>query len=188
MVHESIVLDEAVTLQARQLSACEAAMAQARKQPGEALHILVDKAKDGDYIIRIKAAECLMEVGTERAIMALMDLLDDPHPQVRFTAIGALGNLRARIAVDRIKNVLRVDPDVSNKVMAARVLGRMGNRCGLNTIVRLIYEGSGTDLRMAVVALRDIIGQAFSPTLEGIRAAKRYLEFHGLHHYNGDGL
>lgn len=183
---EPTTTNEADSVQVRQLAACEAALTRYPKQSADSLRALVLLARDSDHVVRVRAAECLMEIGTERAIIGLIDLLHDPHPQVRTTAIRALGALRARVAVRPLRRVLADEADPAIKIAAARALGRMGDRGGLATVIKFLYGGNETYPRMAALALRDIIGQTFSPTLEGIREAKRYLEVHESKHFIGD--
>jgi len=172
-------------VQVKQLSACESALVLAKRQKDQAGHLLIALSRDGDPMVRIRAAECLMEIGGERAVIGLMGLLDDPHTQVRITAIGALGVLRAHGARDKLLAVLKSDPEVPVRIIAARTLGRMGNRTGLLLILRLLDEDNEFYQRLAVMALRDIIGQTFSPTREGIRSAKRYLDMSLDRYLNG---
>jgi len=162
--------------QAKNLTACSAALALAKSgQKDRAIQVLVAVARNGDSTVRIRAAECLMEIGGERAVMSLLDLLHDPHPQVRFTAVGAIGILRVHSAVETIIKIMNTDADMSVKIMAARTLGKLGNKAGLALVIRLLNEDEEQFCRLAVMALHDIIGQKFPPTKEGILSAKRYL-------------
>jgi hypothetical protein len=162
--------------QVKQLSACEAALALYKKQPEQALRLLLSSSREGDPVVRIRVAECLMEIGTDRAVIGLLGLVDDPHTQVRVTAIGALGVIRAQGVRDKLMGILRTDPEMMVRIIAARTLGKLGSRVGLGMILKLLDDENEYFRRLAVMALRDIIGQAFSPTEEGIRSAKRYLE------------
>ncbi len=186
MVNGTITKMDLSNPQVKNLSACEAALILSKKQKELALRVLIDLSRDNDPVVRIRAAECLMEIGNERAVMGLIELLDDPHPKVRITAIGALGCLRAHIAKDRLQKILEFDPEISVRIIAARNLGRLGNKDGLVLILRLFDSENEYFRRLAVMALRDIIGQVFSPTEDGIKSAKRYLDMNLNKYFSGD--
>jgi HEAT repeat protein len=167
---------ENTDLRAKQLNACEASLALAGSgQRDRAMQLLVSLARNGEPIVRIRAAECFMEIGGERAVMELMDLIGDPHPQVRIAAIGALGALRIHPASEKLFQAMKTDPEITVRIMAARALGKLGNKNGLSLVIRLLDGDDEQLARLAVMALRDIIGQRFAPTLDGIKSAKRYL-------------
>jgi HEAT repeat protein len=172
----SINTVETLDPQAKNLAACSAALALAKSgQKDRAAQILVAAAKNSDAMVRMRAAETLMEVGGERAVMSLLDLLDDPHPQVRFAATGAIGVLRVHSSVERLLKIMNTDSEMTVRIMAARTLGKLGNKAGLSLIIRLLDAGEEKFCRLAVMALHDIIGQKFTPTKDGILSAKRYL-------------
>ncbi len=176
MVSVAIKDNEKNQLQAKQLAACEAALSCARRDYNRAVKALLTLAREGDYIVRQRSAECLTEIGGKYAIVGLLDLLDDPSADVRKTAIWGLGKLRVHSAKDKIKHIFKRDEDISVRIIAARVLGRLGDKSVLTLIIRLLEEGDEYTKRLAVVALEDIIGQKFSPTRDGIKSAKRYLD------------
>jgi HEAT repeat protein len=158
------------------LQACEAAVALSKQEKDKAIRLLVQLSREGDATVRVRAAECMMEVGGERAVLGLVDLLRDPNPQVRSAAIGALGVLRAHYAEPNLRELLKNDEDVSVRITAARTLGRLGHRDGLKYVMTLLSNDNEFFRRMAVRALRDIIGQDFPATQAGVEEAKRYLE------------
>jgi HEAT repeat protein len=172
--------------QVRQLSACEAALVLSRTQKDKATQLLVSLARDGDPVIRVRAAECMMEVGGDRAVMGLLDLCADHNPKVRLTAIGALGALRIHKAIDRVLNIMKTDPEISVRVVAARTLGKFGSYVGLSLVLKMLDSNNDFYRRLAVMALQDIINQRFSPTPEGIRSAKRYLEMNKNRFFPGE--
>jgi len=185
MSNQAVTTIDLNVSQVKQLSSCEAALLLYKKQKAQALRILLSLSRDGDSLVRIRAAECLMEIGDERAIIGLMDMIEDPNPQVRITAIGALGALRAHVAMEKILRALQEDAEISVRIVAARTLGKLGNRKGLTLIVKLLSDDNDFFRRLAVMALRDVIGQSFPPTQEGIKSAKRYLELTMNKYLNG---
>ena len=175
-------------LQQKQLSACEAALVLSRKQQTQAVHLLLNLCRDGDAMVRIRAAECFMEIGGEWAVMGLMNLLDDPRSEVRIAAIGGLGILRAHQACDKLEKIVKSETeDIPARISAARTLGKLGRTVGLLLIIRLLNDDKEYIRRSAASALKDIIGQVFPPTQEGVRSAKRYLEIN-LNKYFSGGL
>lgn len=185
MPNDLTTTQEFINPQAKQLSACEAALVLARNDKSRALQILVSLARDGDSTIRVRAAECLMEVGGDRAVMALLDLCDDHNPKVRLTALGALGVLRIHSAGDKILHLCKTDPEIPVRVIAARTLGKLGNFSGLPLVRQLLDSNNEYYQRLAIMALQDIINQRFSPTPEGIRSARRYLEINKNKYFPG---
>jgi len=163
-------------IQIQQLSACEAALALSRKEEDSALRVLLNLSRDGDPVVRIRATECLMEIGNDRAVIGLLEVLEDPNTQVRLTAIGALGVVRAQGVREKLLEIMRMDPEMTVRIIAARTLGKLGSRDGLKMIMKLLNDENEYFRRLAVLALRDIIGQVFSLTEEGVRSARRYLE------------
>ncbi|NLE30106.1 MAG: HEAT repeat domain-containing protein [Phycisphaerae bacterium] len=162
--------------QVSQLAACEAALALSKTHREKALQLLVSLSRQGDATIRVRAAECMMEIGSDRAVMELLDLCDDHNPRVRLTALGALGVLRIHKAKGKITHIMRNDPEISVRIIAARTLGKLGSRAGILLIYQLLFSDNRYYHRLAVLSLHDIINQRFSPTPEGIHSARRYLE------------
>lgn len=178
----------ATSLQARQLSTCEAALLLASKQRDKAVSVLRSLTREGAPVVRKRAAECLMEIGGDRALMAIMDLLADPNPTVRRTAIIALGYLRAYSAKPALQKILDADQSVDVRIAAAGVLGRLDDRRGLPMVIKMLDDKNERNRRLAVMALRDIIRQKFALSQEGIEAAKRYLHIKGEELLKGDQL
>ena len=167
------------TLESRQLSACEAALALARRNRLEALRVVRGLCRSGTLSVRKRVAQCLMEMGGDEAIIGLIGLLKDPHHEVRIAAAGALGVLRAQSAKAYLERLLESDPHLDVQLAAARTLGRLQDKSGLSLVLTLLNGNDERYRRLAVVALRDIIGQRFSPDHEGIESAKRYLQVQG---------
>jgi len=176
MLNDTMTIADNRDAQAQQLSACEAALALPKNEKNQAMRLLISLSRDGDPLVRIRAAQGLMQIGGERAVIGLMDLMDDHHSQVRIAAIEALGVLRAHEARDRIETIIKSDPEISVRITAARTLGKLGSKNGLLLIIRLLDHEDMYFRSLAVLALKDIIGQTFPTTREGIRSAKRYLE------------
>ncbi len=171
----------------KQLAACEAALSLARRKDANAMRALLSLSRDNDPAVRIRAAECLMEVGGQRAVIGLLNLLDDPHPEVRQTAIDAVGVLRTHIAIEKLEMILAKDPDVTIRLRAARTLGKLGSRKGLLLVIRLLDKKDEYLKRLAARSLKDIIGKYFEPTAEGVKSAKRYLEIN-MHKFINGGM
>ncbi len=161
---------------AKQLAACGAALSLIKRKDPNAMRALISLSRDNDPVVRARAAECLMEAGGQRAVIGLINLLDDPHPDVRQIAIDALGVLRAHIAMEKLETILEKDPDPKIRLKAARTLGKLGSKAGLILVIRLLDEKDEYLKRLAVRTLQDIIGKYFEPTAEGVKSAKRYLE------------
>jgi HEAT repeat protein len=185
MANDLTATQEFKNPQVKQLSACEAALVLARSDKTKALQILVSLAREGDPTIRVRAAECMMEIGGDRAVMALLDMCSDHNPKVRLTALGALGVLRIHSAREKIQYLCKNDPEISVRVIAARTLGKLGSYAGLPLVLQMLDSSNDYYQRLAIMALQDIINQRFSPTPEGIRSARRYLEINKNKYFPG---
>lgn len=174
------------TVEFRQLNACEAALALMAKDRGRAHDVLKALSRAPSSVVRRRAAECLTELGDEEAVATLSHLLDDPNGGVRATAILALGLLRVHSATAVLIRRLETDRSIEVQLAAARALGRLGDRAGLTLALGLLNGKNERYRRLAVAALRDIIGQKFSRDQAGIKAARRYLEVQGEKLFSGD--
>jgi len=133
-------------------------------------------------------AECLTELGGEQAAVGLSNLLGDPNHRVRIAAADGLGFLNAHAIRKQLVNLMENDPHIEVRIAAARALGRLQDYGGLPMIVDMLYKGNERIQRLAVRALKDIIGQSFTPDYSGIQAAKRYLQVQGKKYFSGDDL
>lgn len=172
-------------LQAEHLAGCDAALSRAKEEYDKSVQVLISLSREGNNVVRLRCAECLKQVGGDRAVIGLMDMMDDPNPEIRQAAIDALGNLRAHSASDKLEKILKTDPDIKVKLYAARVLGRLGNREGLPLVMHLLEQSDEYYKRLAAGSLKDIIGRHFAPTKDGVKSAKRYLNVNSFRFLNG---
>ncbi len=119
------------------------ALAQVRKAPGDrkaAVPALVEVLKQAPKA-RAEAAVALGEIGDPRAVQPLIEALD-PGARDRETVeanrhvADALGALRAREAVDKLKE-LTSSPDGYAQVAAVDALGRIGDPAAVETLVAI---------------------------------------------------
>ena len=160
----------------KQLAACEAAMALSAKERSEALRVLVGLSHDSGSAVRSRAAECLTELGGEVAVSTLIGMMHDIHPKVRSMAMLGLADLRVYAVKTQLGEVLNSDESVPVRIVAARALGLLDDMSGLELLRDLLVGNDERIRRLAVMALKDVIGQRFSPDQQGIKAAIRYLQ------------
>jgi HEAT repeat protein len=60
-------------------------------------------------VVRARAGESLEMIGDRRAVQPLIDVLDDPDVELRWSAIGSLGRLRAAEAVPALRRLAAAD-------------------------------------------------------------------------------
>ncbi len=173
-------------VQAKYLAGCDAALSRARDEYDKSIRVLISLSRIGDNVVRRRCVECLVQVGGKRAVVGLMDMMDDPDPSIREAAMDALGSLRAHSAVDRLKDSLTNDPDMRVRLRAARVLGKLGNLEGLPLVMHLLEQNDEYYKRLAAGSLKDIIGKHFAPNKDGVKSARRYLSVHSSKFCNGD--
>jgi HEAT repeat protein len=142
-----------------------AALAEVRKAPGDrkaAVPHLVEILKDEDAQPKAKgeAAVALGEIGDPAAVPALVAAI---RPEARDRDVmdanrhlaDALGALRAREAVQVLKDLLAKSPDGFSQVAAVDALGRIGDPAAIETLVA-VATGDGTEpftARKALLAL-----------------------------------
>ena len=95
---------------------------------GVAVLPMIDALKNGTDEIRVKVADALGQIGDRRAIVPLIEALDnDPYKEVRALAAVGLGNMRARgennRAVIALTNALSYDDTTATN--AAEALGKI---------------------------------------------------------------
>lgn len=158
------------------LSACEAALVHAEKNYQEAIAALNILIQFRDSTVKQRVAQILAQIGGELSVYLLLDLVDDPHPEVRKEALHSIGRLRAHTCKEKLMEIMEEDSNLEVRITAAAVLGKLGIRDGLGLIRKALEIGNTNEKRLAIHALYDIINQRFSSTPEGIKSAKRYLD------------
>ena len=163
------------SLEFKQLLACEAAAALASKSKQKAVEVLVTLSRKGTATVRNRATQCLMDIGGKEAMVALTKVLHDNNPQVRATAVTALGMMRVSQTKSMLPRLFDTEKHIEVKLATAQALGRLCDKTGLTYVVGLLKGDDPHYRRAAAVVLGDIIGQRFAPTGDGVVAALRYL-------------
>ncbi len=92
--------------------------------------------KDDDKFVRRSAARALGGIGSERALNNLLAALKDESDLVRLSAIEALGEIGKDDAVDGLDTFLyKQDDDRSVRCAAARAIGKIGGKQGVETLL-----------------------------------------------------
>ncbi len=91
--------------------------------------LIVAALRDPDLAVRIQAIRALERISGQahRTITALVELLDDSHPDIRWAAAGAMESfgLKAAVATPALIQLLD-DPEPAVRASAASTLGKMG--------------------------------------------------------------
>ena len=116
----------------------------------------------------------LMQMAHAGGVLALMQLLDDPHKDVQCDAVDALGKLHATRAIATLQRLLQCDdPDLSPR--AAETLGKLGDQSGFRIARDYLVVDTPLNRRTAR-AIGAILGQPFHATAEGVASARCYLQ------------
>ena len=126
--------------------------------------------------VRIRAADALGEIG-DSAIMdaerALIPLLSDPHPPVRYAAIEALGKLGCKSTVPKIIESLQ-DPQYMLRVAAAESLGYLKDPAALPHLLNVLTDRNEVVRTFAAGSIGLIATSANTPEMrEALRNAER---------------
>lgn len=100
--------------------------------------------------------------GTEQAVSAaskLLELLADPHWQLRASAADALGMLGATETLDRLIDAL-IDQEEHVVTSAAEALGRLGDQRAVSPLIACLKRGHWAVRAFAAQALEKLTGQA----------------------------
>ena len=106
------------------------------------------------------AARALAWLGDERAVVPLIDALNDPRPVMRLSAAEALGELHDRRAVEPLIVAL-TDPEVSVRQYAATALGNLGDQRAVEPLLQALATTkthTHFDLANSVIQLHDAEG------------------------------
>lgn len=102
---------------------------------------------------RMFAAEFLGKLGAVEATEPLMRLLDASDRNVRISAMQALGRLRARAAIPRLREVAIGDESDGVRSWAIDALGDIGDEEGVEQLISLLGDPSWRVRAAAAIAL-----------------------------------
>ena len=129
----------------------------------EGLSIVLDAFHDEHMGARQAAVLAIARIAPEEGADAIAQLLDDPRPEMRFSAIWTLSHLGSGHS-DRIAAGLD-DEDDEVRLLAVQCLGELGATERADAIAALLQDGSG-DLRFGAAAALAALGDARgAPTL-----------------------
>jgi ubiquinone biosynthesis protein UbiJ len=136
------------------------AFAQARSEARDALALgtAARLGSDNSSSIRRDAAAALGNIGSERAVDALLKtLLEDQDSYVRGSAAAALGSIGSERAVNALLKALLDDQGFVVRESAASALGRIGSERAVNALINALLETQESDVqRSAAEALGNI--------------------------------
>ncbi len=119
------------------------------KQP---IRLLLRSLQHDNAMIRREVAEVLGVIGDSRAILPLLDALNDKEKTVRWEIITALGRLQAFSTTNRLVNVLD-EPDKESRRRSVEALGRIGGTHVLNALERALHDEDSGVRKNAIIAM-----------------------------------
>ena len=123
----------------------------------EALSTLLDAFEDQHMGARQTAVLAVGRVAPEQGADSIARLLDDPRPEMRFSAIWSLSHLGAAHS-DQIAKAL-ADGDEEVRILAMQCLGELGARGNLEAIARSLDDSSDA-VRFAAATTLATLGDA----------------------------
>ena len=125
--------------------------------PRVAIPVLADALKYPNENYRAMAVKALGWTRKEAAVKHILTMLDDYEKDVRYSAVGALENIKTPSSIPHLAKRLRKDEYVPVRNAAAYALGRIGDAKGIPPLVRALKrDENGVVRRHAVEALRSI--------------------------------
>jgi HEAT repeat protein len=110
------------------------------------IDILINSA-NGD--VRISLIKAFGFTGDDKALDSMIELLDSEEEAIRIASANALGNIRTRIAIEKMIDVLLNAKDpVNSRILIAGALAKTRSREAVKPLISLL-ESDNNDLRIA---------------------------------------
>jgi len=123
----------------------------------EAFYALIYNAFNGNNLdMRIISVNALAEIGSERAIDALINALNDKYSDIRRSAADALGEIGSERAVDALINALNNDEDLSVRSSTADALSKIGSKRAVDALINALNDKYSLVRSKAAYALGEI--------------------------------
>ncbi|NOZ86723.1 MAG: HEAT repeat domain-containing protein [Deltaproteobacteria bacterium] len=156
----------------------EAARALGHLNHKDTVPALIDALKDKRWKVRLAAAQSLGMVGNEKAVNALVAVLDNAleAEKVRDAAMRSLVMLRDYIDAGTQVLTLKRDPDRNKRSRSARLLGIVGGPLAVDALLDGLND-KDTAVKLAVIETLEKIGdtQAIEPLETVLRHEKDQL-------------
>jgi HEAT repeat protein len=121
--------------------------------------------QDRDANVREMAVLALGELRDPGAVAALGRLASDPEPGVRSVMTVALRQIRGEPAAEVLARLLRADPDVHTRMMAASGLSRFESRIRLGALESALADSAAEVRATAATGLQTLENRAAVPAL-----------------------
>lgn len=95
---------------------------------------------EGFVELQYAALTSLGRLKSKNSSFAIVDFLDHKNPLLRARAIRSLADLKDVSSLDRIRNIINNDTEISCRLAASSALGKFKDRSSLNSLVSLYYE------------------------------------------------
>lgn len=117
-----------------------------------AIRLLIRSLYHKEAAVRRGVAEILGMLGSPRATIPLLDILNDKDKTVRWEIITALGKLQAAPAIGPLVNMLKGE-DRESRRRSVEALGRIGGIEVLDTLEHALHDEDAGVRKNAIVAL-----------------------------------
>lgn len=104
----------------------QANMVHSLEDPTPVVMELVTQLSNEDKAIRTTAAMMLGTIGNIKALEPLLQILQEENGEVRAAVMDALGSLGDERAVEPLRIIMKLDPDHSQRRIAAEILNELG--------------------------------------------------------------
>lgn len=112
---------------------------------------LIKATQDTDENVRLSSIEGLGKIGSDRAILALLDILEKGDIALKFTTLEALGNIGRQVPMKGVYNALN---EKLLRRAAYDLIGKIGEAEAIPYLVDGLKESSTSAREAAVVAIK----------------------------------
>ena len=110
--------------------------------------------------LRVVCVDILGEIGDERAVPVIIDVLKEDRMTMRYNAARALGNIADKRAAPALIGLLN-DKEWQVRFYAVEALGKIGDRSAVNPIADIMIKDANSEIRLtAIDALNSLDGKS----------------------------
>lgn len=128
---------------------------------------LIQIVRDRNQVSKVRhlAIDILVAFGDPIVNELLIEILQDPHPKVRTSAIWGLRDIGGQSAIEPLDRVLRLDESPSVRAVAAITLGTLGGKKAVKALISALSDDQFGFVRACAAESLGVIGdpQAIEP-------------------------
>lgn len=115
---------------------------------GTSTGTLIDEARSGETSERLAAIDGLGKAGSERAVGAIGDMVEDPNTEVACRAVEVLGRTRRLAVLPRLRAAAE-DPRPQVREAGMIALGRLGRKTDPEVLAQALQADPSPEVRAA---------------------------------------